>query len=145
MYYKTLQNVIKAITYQKSLLSLISIHTIMIIFLLSIFAYTFIDHTFYTYDINQGESMCSSLMHCFFVIFSLGPRSSGSLGDVIVRQSYRKENRYYYYIRLIYDNIVFYSVNIISMKTLFGIIIETFAGILKRAQKSQKSRGLRSQ
>ena len=138
MHYKTLQNVIKSITYHKNLLSLISIHTILFLFLFSVFAYTFLDHTFYTYDINQGERMCSSLMQCFFVVFSLGPRSSGSLGDILIRQSYREDNRKYYYLRIIFDNLMFYLINIISLKILFGIIIETFAGFLIRIEESEE-------
>ena len=86
--------------------------------------------------------MCTSLMQCFFTIFSLGPRSSGSVGDVLLRQSYHEENKNYYYLRLIYDGLIFYSINIISLKILFGIIIETFAGILKRIKKSKKQRRL---
>ena len=58
---------------------------------------------------------------------SLGPRSSGSVGDVLLRPSYNDDNRVRFYIRWVYDVTIFYIVNIICMKLIFGIIIDTFA------------------
>ena len=136
--YKTLQNVIKSITYHRELLGIITLQTIITIFIFSVFAYTFIDYTFFNTD--KSENMCTSLMQCFFVILSLGPRSSGSIGDILLRQSYKEENRNYFFLRYVFDILMFYIINIINLKILFGIVIETFAGKLKRAEK-QKEHG----
>lgn len=42
--------------------------------------------------------------------------------------------------RIFYDNFVFYTVNIISMKILFGIIIETFAELRKKKNQEDFDR-----
>lgn len=137
---KLLQNVIKSITYHKYLLGIILVNLVIITFLFTVFAYVFLHHTFYTYDIDQGESMCSTLVQCFTYVFALGPRSFGSIGDVIIRQSYDSDNRFYYYLRILYDNLIFYVVNIFSLKILFGCIIETFADLRKKKNQEDMER-----
>ena len=96
----------------------------------SLFAYEYFDDTFFNSTIgeNLGENMCTSVLQCFLTVFSLGPRSSGGIGDVILRQSYSTENKTTFYIRYWFDLICFIIVNLIFMNILFGIIIDTFAG-----------------
>ena len=109
---------------------------IITIFIFSVFAYNYIDYTFF--NVDKGENMCTSLMQCFFVILSLGPRSSGSIGDVLLRQSYSAENKQYFFLRYVFDILIFYIINIINLKILFGIVIETFAGWLNRTEKQEE-------
>ena len=33
--------------------------------------------------------MCINAMQCFLTIFSLGPRSSGCIGDILTKPSYQ--------------------------------------------------------
>jgi len=54
------------------------------------------------------------------------------------RQSYRKSNRNFYYIRFVYDVSCFFIINIIFMNIIFGIIIDTFAEL--RNKKNEKER-----
>lgn len=125
-----MQNVIRSITYEKKLIGLISIQSIITIFLFSIVAYYYLDASFYAFDIGRGESICSDLIQCFFTIFSLGPRSTGSVGDVLLRPSYDDSNRSQYFARYVFDISIFYIINIVDLKVLFGVIIMTFAGEL---------------
>ena len=62
VHYKTLLNVVKSITYHSYLLMLISIHTVLLIYIFTIYAYTYLDHTFYKFKVDSGESICSNLM-----------------------------------------------------------------------------------
>lgn len=108
----------------------------------SILAYDWMDHTFFTYRIGSGESMCSNLLHCFFTVLAFGPRSSGSIGDVLIRPSFEESNRTDFYIRYFFDIAFFYAINIIALNILLAIVIENFAGDLTRAAKQKdKERG----
>lgn len=72
------------------------------------------------------ERTCSSVFQCFMTILALGPRSSGSIGDVMIITSYARENHPRYFMRWIYDLAVFLIVNVIGMTVLFGIVLDTF-------------------
>ena len=76
----------------------------------------------------NGESTCSTVSHCFLTVFSLGPRSSGGIGDTLERESYADGNRNNYFFRWSYDLIAFIMINIIGLNILFGIILDTFSG-----------------
>lgn len=86
------------------------------------------NETFYNYSVGPvGENLCVGVFHCFTTVFSLGPRSSGSVGDMLIRQSYSEENRTLYLVRFFYDVTVFLIVNVCFMNMISGIIIDTFA------------------
>jgi len=76
--------------------------------------------------------MCTSIWQCVLTIFSLGPRSSGSVGDVIQRMSYAPDNRQRYFFRWVYDLLSFLVINVIFMNIIFGIIIDTFKVLRSR-------------
>lgn len=93
--------------------------------------------TFYSDAIYpNGENMCTSALQCFLTIFSLGPRSSGSIGDVILQPSYDKDLKLYY-IRYVFDVSIFFIVNLLGINILFAIIIENFSGL--REKKRQQT------
>ena len=52
-------------------------------------------------------------------------RSSGGIGDQMVRISY--ENRELYIVRYLYDLFCFTALNLIGLNIIFGIVIDTFA------------------
>lgn len=74
--------------------------------------------------------MCSSLIQCFSYVASLGPRSMGSIGDLLLRPTYGEETKYRirFYVRWIYEVSVFFIINIIFLKLILGIILDTFGG-----------------
>merc|ERR1712183_647438 len=103
----------------------------------ALFGFLYIDETFWSNDIEPaGENMCYTMIQCFTTVASLGPRSSGSVGDVLLRPTYAWAKRDIYYVRWIYDVTIFFIVNIICMKLIFGIIIDTFAEL--RDKKNSK-------
>ena len=119
---------IRAITYNKTQLLLTAFLTIILLYFYALFAFTYVDETFFTTAVEPaGENMCNTLLQCFTVVAALGPRSSGSVGDVLLRPTYSENLRVRYYIRWIYDVSIFFIINIICMKLIFGIIIDTFA------------------
>jgi len=73
-----------------------STQILMTLLLMTIFIYIFafigFEHLFYMFWMSavpdNGENLCSDLWHCFLTIFSLGPRSSGGIGDQILKQPY---------------------------------------------------------
>ena len=118
---------LNTVSHKKSNFMFTLIQIIVWIFGLSIVAYHFLNDTFFTYKIKEGEPLCSSLLHCFLTIMSYGPRSSGSIGDVVLYPSYEKSNRDYYYSRYFFDIIAFYLINIIGINLILALIIENFA------------------
>jgi hypothetical protein len=66
-----------------------------------------------------------------------GPRSSGGIGDMMIRQSYLK-SRDMYYVRFFYDVTCFIIINIIFMNIIFGIIIDTFAELRNKKNSDAK-------
>jgi inositol 1,4,5-triphosphate receptor type 1 len=83
-------------------------------------------------NFGKGENVCISIWQCVLTIFSLGPRSSGSVGDVIERQSYHIDNRDDFLFRWTFDVLVFIVINVIFMNITFGIIIDTFKVLRSR-------------
>lgn len=89
------------------------------------FGFLYFPEDFYMFDVENGESTCSSMLHCFLTILALGPRSSGSIGDVMIDISYKENTKFF--VRYFFDLTIFVIVNIILMNVIFGIIIDTFA------------------
>lgn len=118
----------KALTYNGEQLVLTAFLLIIVLYVYSLFAFNYEDDTFFTDKVEPaGESMCHTLLQCFTTVSSLGPRSAGSIGDVLLRPSYSEDKRARYIIRWIYDTSMFFLINIIFLKVIFGIIIDTFA------------------
>jgi len=129
--FEALKNVIRAVTKNSKQLILTFILQTLTIYLFSMTGFFTVASTFYMSSIYpSGESTCSTAIQCFLTVFSLGPRSSGGVGDVMLRQSYSIENRTNYMFRWIYDLLAFIVINIIGMNILFGIILDTFSGII---------------
>jgi hypothetical protein len=60
-------------------------------------------------------------------ILSLGPRSTGSIGDVILDISYQE--KMHFFIRWFFDFTIWALVNLILLNVIFGVMIDTFAEI----------------
>ena len=107
-----------------------------IIYIYSLFGYYYLIDSFWNSSFGDaGENQCTSVFHCFLTVFSLGPRSAGSVGDMMVRESYKPENRVKWYVRFFYDTTIFFIVNIILLNIIFGIIIDTFAALRDKMTK----------
>lgn len=131
-----LQNVIKAVTQNIRQVIFATFFGLLVINIYVFSAFNFWQPDFYMDDVGlDGESTCSSMVHCFLTVFSLGPRSSGSIGDTMTRVSYRGDEISHYYLRWLTDMGIFYMLNIIIMNLIFGVIISTFAEL--RDKKSE--------
>lgn len=126
----TLMALLQAVTLNGDQIVLAVGLVVIIIFLYSLYAYYYVLDTFWNSSFGTaGENQCTSVRHCFFTIFSLGPRSSGSIGDMLLRMSYAPDNLAKWYNRYIFDLTIFVIVNVLGMNIIFGIIIQTFAAI----------------
>ena len=76
---------------------------------------------------SKGESICIDIFHCFINILSLGPRSTGSIGDLILGVSF--SDKKHYFIRWIFDFSIWAIINLILLNVIFGVTIDTFAEI----------------
>lgn len=57
------------------------------------------------------------------------------MGDMMVRESYKPDNRLKWYIRFFYDVSIFIVLNITMLNIIFGIIIDTFAALRDKMTK----------
>ena len=120
---------IRAITKNANQLILTCILQTMITFIFAEIGFFEVQSDFYMGSIYPGgESTCSTVSHCFLTVFSLGPRSSGGVGDTLSRESFADGNRNNYFFRWFYDLMSFIVINIIGLNILFGIILDTFSG-----------------
>lgn len=127
---------IHAITFNKKQLLLTTLLGTIIIYIYGLFGYYYLIDSFWNDNFGEaGENQCTTVFHCFLTVFSLGPRSSGSVGDMMVRESYKSENRAKWYVRFFYDVSVFIIVNITLLNIVFGIIIDTFAALRDKRTK----------
>jgi hypothetical protein len=134
--FDALQNVIKAITFNKKQLLLTTLLCTVIIYIYALFGYYYLIDSFWNSSFGDaGENQCTTVFHCFLTVFSLGPRSSGSIGDMMVRESYKPENRVKWYVRFFYDVTAMIIVNITGLNIIFGIIIDTFAALRDKRTK----------
>lgn len=70
--FQTLQNVIKAITYNKQQLVLTAMLGLLIIYIYALFAYYFVNDTFYMSSVgDNGENICTTVIQCLLTVISL--------------------------------------------------------------------------
>jgi len=77
-----LKNVIKAFTYHKKQIITTLVLAIIIVYNYSLFAYYYLNETFYNYSVGDiGENLCVGVWHCFTTVFSLvsSPDAGASL------------------------------------------------------------------
>lgn len=126
--FEDMRNVIRSVTSKWEQLLLTGILGMVIAFIYTLFGYYFLIDSFWNDDFGEnGENQCTSVFHCFLTIVSLGPRSSGGLGDMLVRESYQDDNLLKFSVRYIYDVSCFIIINLIWLNINFGLIIDTFA------------------
>jgi hypothetical protein len=112
------------------------------VFIYSQVAFFFLnpDHFLGSIGMDQhSESTCYSVATCWIFTFTMGPRSSGGIGDMMIDPTYKNKSQYYF--RFLYDLSFFIIINIILMNIVFGIIIDTFSSkIFFLKEKSAKKR-----
>ena len=130
--FETLQSTVMAITHNSKPLLLTTFLAILLMYFYALLGFSFIDDTFFFSPVQPaGENMCHTLVQCFTYVASLGPRSIGSVGDNLLRPSYgdNTEFRVRFYVRWLYEVSIFFIINVIFLKLILGIILDTFGGI----------------
>ena len=129
--FPTLGNVIQSVRLKLDQLLMTGMLGIIIIYIFSVFGFTFLFEMYYDEAINRdigskrGESTCTTMFHCFCSTVNYGLRMGGGIGEVLAPQSYATKTEYY--LRVVFDLSFFLIVVIILLNIIFGIIIDTFA------------------
>lgn len=141
-HFEMLKNVINAVTQNISQVLYATFFGLLIINIYVFTAFFYLQPDLWMSGVGEGgESLCSSMVHCYLTVFSLGPRSSGGIGDMLTDISFGADGlsvnitQQHYWIRWVTDMVIFYVLNIIIMNLIFGVIISTFAEL--RDKKSE--------
>jgi len=111
------------------------------VYIYAVFAFLYIDADFFnsSYGFNLGENVCTSVKDCTAFIFSWSMRSSGGIGDQLIRPRWDVDYKFVtierYFVRYIYDYSCFIIINLIFMNIIFGIIIDAFASLRQKYKR----------
>ena len=106
---------------------------IIIIYIYSCLAFVFAYDSFYRDELNfgilnrRGETLCSSMMHCFLTNINLGMRIGGGIGDFLVSIHYSPISESLFFVRAVFDLSYFFIFTTVMLNVIFGIIIDSFA------------------
>jgi hypothetical protein len=139
--------VIKAITVNKNQLLMTAMLELIIIWVYCVLLFTFFFDHYFNDDIQfndseKGDTVCRSLFHCYMSTLNFGLRAGGGVGDFLPSNSYFNDSKTTYYIRSINDLSFFMIVIVMFFNIIFGIIIDTFAGL--RDEKAQMDDDMRN-
>ena len=126
--FDTLKNVVKSVTYNVKQLALTAMLGLILIYVYSLIGFNFFDYHYYNSGLNNGESLCTSMLQCFISTLDLGLRFGGGIGESLVPPSYESDARGIYFSRIVFNLTFFLIINIIFLNIIFGIIVDTFAG-----------------
>ena len=102
---------------------------LIILYIFTIIAFFFLHQDWWSPAIDGGENMCDSLFSCYLWTIEDGLLYGGGISEGIRMLSYENVMIDRFYVRFIYDLSFCIVINIISLNLLFGIIIDTFAGL----------------
>ena len=128
-----LQNVIKSITLNIDQILLTAMLGAILMYNFAIFAFLFLSDNFYDGSIQagllnkNGDSVCMSLLHCFFSTITYGLRYGGGVAELQLQPTTEPWNYANYYLRFFFDIGFFLIITTIILNVVFGIIIDSFA------------------
>ena len=93
-------------------------------------------------SVEKGDVLCRGLFHCYVATLNFGLRAGGGVGDFLPSNSYFNEPKEVYYLRAINDLSFFLIIITLFFNIIFGIIIDTFAGL--RDEKAQMEEDMRN-
>lgn len=97
----------------------------------------FYDHYFHDdiqfNDNESGDNICRSLFHCYVQTLNFGLRNGGGIGDLLPTNSWFNESKEVFFIRAVNDLSFFIIIILLFFNIIFGIIIDTFAGLRDEA------------
>ena len=130
-----------------SQLLLVLTYCYLIVYNFAIIAFYYLTHSFNfdnLYDVNNDtkdneESMCGSLLQCYFTLLSYGVRSGGGIGDVITMLTFKK-NTSAYFARFFFDILFHIIIVLIMTNLIFGIIVDSFAAFRGTTDDSENDK-----
>jgi len=128
-----LQSVIESVTLNGNQLIATAVLGVVVVYIYSCLCFVFVYDSFFRWEINfglldrRGESICSSMMHCFLTVLNFGMRAGGGIGDFLVNISYSQIFESLYYFRAFIDETYFIIFTTVLLNVIFGIIIDSFA------------------
>ena len=130
-----------------SQLLLVLTYCYLIVYNFAIIAFYYLTHSFKfntLYDVNTDtndnrESLCGSLLQCYFTLLSYGVRSGGGIGDVIKMLTFKK-NISAYLARFFFDILFHIIIVLIMTNLIFGIIVDSFAAFRAATDESENDK-----
>ena len=130
-----------------SQLLLVLAYCYLIVYNFAIIAFYYLTHSFNfdnLYDVNNDtnnnkESLCGSLLQCYFTLLSYGIRSGGGIGDIITMLTF-KTNISAYLARFFYDILFHIIVVLIMTNLIFGIIVDSFGAFRASTEESENDK-----
>jgi hypothetical protein len=127
----TMQSVIYSVRVRyKQFLSAALLISILILFYSSVSFYLFRSDF---YNKETDENLCSSFLHCFLTLITNGIRAGAGLGFPL--QSIR--NKQQYFSKFIFEWIFYFSIILIMINVINGIIVDTFQALREQSNKKE--------
>jgi hypothetical protein len=76
------------------------------------------------------KNMCDTLISCYILYFNHGVKSGGGIGDLLAYR-FMEDDPYYYWIRYLADFVFYFTIIVLLLNMINGIIISTFATLRK--------------
>lgn len=109
-----------------------------LIYNFAIFAFLFLADNFFDATLNKGlinkagDSVCMSLLHCYFSCLNYGLRLGGGIGEFMTTTT-EEYNRPNLIIKFFFDMSFFLIITTIILNVVFGIIIDSFAQLREQS------------
>ena len=124
-----LKDVVRAVTLN---FSQILLTLLLLIFLCFMFSIWIIDAFPRQWDDEDDNLNCESLLTCFMFVFNYGLRSGGGIGEAM--DAMNKDNDNFTKWTLM-EILFWFIINVIGLNIVFGIIVDTFAGLRSEGEK----------
>jgi hypothetical protein len=86
-----------------------------------------------TWESESGDNICRSMISCYASTINFGLRNGGGIGDTLGSLSYFNDSKELYYLRSLNDLSFMLIITLLFSNIIFGIIIDTFAGLRDEA------------
>lgn len=111
---------------------------LILIWVYCVLLFTFFPDHYFNDDIQfndqeSGDNICRTLFHCYVEMLNFGLRNGGGIGDAFPSNSWFNDSKEVYFLRILNDLSFFMIIILLFFNIIFGIIIDTFAGLRDEA------------
>lgn len=104
-----------------------------------IYSFSVLNSDYFSASFDEGAvnniDICRTLRSCTLYILNMGLRNGGGIGDS--SKLYSLDNAKVYF-KTVFDLLFFFTINVISLNIVFGIIIDTFSEIRESNEERSK-------